>query len=733
MKHLKLSILTLSVIAAVSVSNVQAEDDNETYLERLQILGSNQKLRKETGSATLIDEVQLEKFNFDDIARILYNVPGVNIREEDGFGLRPNIGIRGATPERSRKINILEDGVLIGPAPYSAPSAYYFPMLPKMTAVEVFKGPGAIKFGPNTVAGTVNLVTRNIPEDSEGMIDVSVGTDGFRKTHGFYGNTNGSFGYLLEAVNVASDGFKELDGGGDTGFDKNDVMLKLRYNLDSSSYSQVFELKLGYTDEVSDETYLGLTDEDFAKNPNRRYRASHLANMDWKHSQIQFNHFIQGDNFDVTTKIYRNDFERAWFKLNGFSNVGLANPVSLQDILANPTDDQYAGLYNILTGQADSVRENEKLLLGNNDREYYTQGIQSDLVYSFEMAGLKHKLETGFRFHQDEIQRFHTEEGYLMQSGSLVADGAGAQPTSTNVEEADALSVYIQDTVSWQNLDATFGVRGEFIDTHYQDKSVGNEDRYIDKTTRIWLPSFSVFYTLDENTGFLFGVHEGFIPTSPQQDPNIDIENSVNYEIGGRYNDGNSHFEAIYFFNDISNLKESCGFSNCGINTTIEFNGGEVDVYGLEVNAGHTFNLANGWELPVSVVYTYTESEFKTAFNSDFDFWGEIEAGDELPYLPENQLTLNVGLLSDNWEVNVIARYIDEMLEASGDNLSLTGVTTEALTVVDLSASYHINDNGKLYFKLDNVFDEQEIVSRRPFGARPSKAQQFFAGYQYSF
>ncbi|WP_411157027.1 TonB-dependent receptor plug domain-containing protein, partial [Pseudoalteromonas sp. TB51] len=121
---------------AVSCQAV-AEQKNE--LEHIQIISHNDKLRTEAGSATLIGEAQLEQFEFDDIHRILSQVPGVNIREEDGFGLRPNIGFRGVTPERSKKITILEDGVLIGPAPYSAPAAYYFPLTTRMTAVEVFK------------------------------------------------------------------------------------------------------------------------------------------------------------------------------------------------------------------------------------------------------------------------------------------------------------------------------------------------------------------------------------------------------------------------------------------------------------------------------------------------------------------------------------------------------------------------------------------------------------------
>ena len=124
MKHFPLSktakALSMAFIASVlPLNNALAADTNEEsanssdnvggviekvdYLERIQIIGRGDKLRTEAGSATLIGETELEKFKFDDINRVLYNVPGVNIREEDGYGLRPNIGFRGATPERSKK------------------------------------------------------------------------------------------------------------------------------------------------------------------------------------------------------------------------------------------------------------------------------------------------------------------------------------------------------------------------------------------------------------------------------------------------------------------------------------------------------------------------------------------------------------------------------------------------------------------------------------------------------
>lgn len=730
---MKYALLTTALLNSVSAfASDDSAESEQKYIERINILGNDNGLRREAGSATLIGETELEKFKFDDINRVLYSVPGVNIREEDGYGLRPNIGFRGATPDRSKKITVMEDGVLIGPAPYSAPAAYYFPMMSKMTAVEVFKGPAATKYGPFTVAGALNMGTRQVPESSEGMVDLSVGSDGYKKAKGYIGDKVGDFGYLVEAVHVDANGFKELDGGGDTGFDKNDIMAKFRYDYNSKASEQVFELKIAYADELSNETYLGLTDSDFAVNPNRRYAASQKDRMKWQHNQVQLTHFWRSltHNFDITTRAYRHDFERSWFKVNNFKNFGGIS-VDIQDVLAGRIDDPI--YYNILTGAADSLLESQKIILGDNDRTYYSQGIQTEFYWDTNLFGLTHTFNGGIRYHQDQIERNHTEDAFFMRDGNLVTDGSETVATTTNREKTDAVSVFLRDTIYINALELTLGLRGEFLDATYQNRKVGQEGDWLKKETNIWLPSVSAFYQLSDNAGLLFGIHEGFIPTSPKESLAIEIENSVNYEFGGRYQDGSDKLEIVAFFNDISNLKESCSFANCNNNSDVEFQAGAADVYGLEVSGRTIFETALSFDVPVSIVYTYTDSEFKTSFDSGFPSWGIIEAGDELPYLPAHQLAINIGMAASGWDINVNPRFIDEMLEASGEGEVLSGRSTKAYWILDASASYELDNNSVIYVKAENIFDRQEVISRRPYGARPSKPQQFYIGYQYSF
>ncbi len=242
---------------AAKTTGAQAEPSFEEDPEvdaatpTVSIIGTPEELPRVVGSAHTVDAETLEREEYDDIHRVLRSVPGVYVRGEDGYGLRPNIGLRGADPNRSAKVTLMEDGVLFGPAPYAAPAAYYFPMTTRLVGVEVFKGPAAVRFGPNTVGGAINLQTREIPRELETGIDVAAGLWGYGKLHGYAGKSWKRFGVLAEGARVRTSGFKDLDGGGDTGFRKNEFMLKGRLHGDPGArVYQQFDVKFGLSTET---------------------------------------------------------------------------------------------------------------------------------------------------------------------------------------------------------------------------------------------------------------------------------------------------------------------------------------------------------------------------------------------------------------------------------------------------------------------------------------------------
>ena len=391
----------------------------------------------------------------------------------------------------------------------------------------------------------------------------------------------------------------------------------------------------------------------------------------------------------------------------------------------------------MLSGQTDS-ESFSRIIVGDNAREYYSQGLQSDLTWQYTLGGYEHSLDVGLRYHRDQIERAHTTDTFMMRSGTLTTTGEPTKATTSNTETTDAISVYIQDNVYIGDLTLTLGVRGEFIDAEYQNLFSHKTNDWLNKTSKVWLPGFSAFYQSTDNLGFLFGINKGYVPTSPQQNPAIKAEESVNYELGFRYSDNGTKAEVIAFLNDFSNLKESCTFSasaKCSATVDKEYNAGNVDVYGLETSFSHTFSVNDTVDIPVSLVYTHTQSEFKETFDSDFPLWGNITIGDEVPYLAENQLTFTLGLSANRWQVSLLTSYVGEMKEVAGtgNHVNFVGVKTKPLTTVDFSAIYDLGDDGSFYIKVDNVLDSVEIVSHRPYGARPSKTRQLFAGYKYSF
>ena len=127
------------LVGAASAGNAHAQesaDESEfASLERVIIVTANRDIADVGGSVQYLDEEALETFSYSDVNRILRQTPGVYLQEEEGFGPRPNIGIRGSGNDRNSRITVMEDGVLIAPAPYAAPAAYYFPRMARITGV----------------------------------------------------------------------------------------------------------------------------------------------------------------------------------------------------------------------------------------------------------------------------------------------------------------------------------------------------------------------------------------------------------------------------------------------------------------------------------------------------------------------------------------------------------------------------------------------------------------------
>lgn len=738
---MKRSLLATS-IALTMFSAIAQETPNNKAIETVTIYGNQLKAQEATGAAQYIGEQDLEKFVYTDIQRIIRQAPGVSLQVEDGYGLRPNISIRGVATERSGRITLLEDNVLIAPAPYSAPSAYYFPTAGRMSAFEVVKGPAAITQGPYTIGGAINMLSTPIPSTQSGQVTLEAGQDATYRAHATIGGKNDNgFGYMLEAHQWQSDGFQDIDrSSNDTGLDVTDLTMKLAYAPKNSRHS--VELKLQYTDQDSEQSYLGLTDADFANDAQRRYGLSALDNISTEHTQVMLNYAFQiNKELNFTAVAYNNTHERDWFKTEGIDLDGSDNAqdysrTSWSNVISAINNNEAIGetsvamLQGILDGTIDT--EAGSIQLRSNSREYYSRGIQFGLNWDKQFGEAKHHIEFGVRLHEDEEDRLQRNSTYQQVDGQLLLSDLGELGNAGNrVQDADALAVHVYDRIELGDWVFTPGLRFEDISqsrTRYTNGAdrVFRDDRENDTT--VLLPGLGVLYKIDSNLNLIAGAHKGF--TAPSNSPGAKEEEAVNYELGFRYNNDAFNAELVYFLSDYDNIVGVCtasSGSDCEIGDA--FNGDAATVQGIEFLLKTELGQFNGIRIPFNLTYSYIDSEFDTDI-SGTDFFGDVSAGDSIPYIPESQGQVTLGLEGDKWATYLNAVFVDSVCtRASCDAFE----ATDSSFILDLSGSYNVNADLRVFARIENLTDEEDIVSRQPYGARPNKSRTASVGITYSF
>jgi Fe(3+) dicitrate transport protein len=249
-----------------------------------------------------------------------------------------------------------------------------------------------------------------------------------------------------------------------------------------------------------------------------------------------------------------------------------------------------------------------------------------------------------------------------------------------------------------------------------------------DNHTSVLLPGLGAIYRINDNLSLVGGVHKGF--TAPSNSPGVREEEAINSEFGMRYNSENTRVEVMAFSSNYDNLLGECtssSGSDCEIGDA--FNGDAATVTGLEVLLANSLPVSDGLLFNTSLSYTYINGEFDTDIAST-DFFGDVSAGDPIPYIPENQLQLSAGLEAAVWQLNANVSYVDEVCTRA--SCGQFERTEDALTL-DLAANYVLNDNVKVFSRIENATDEQDILGRQPYGARPNKGRTASVGIEMNF
>lgn len=768
---LGLSAGPISAQNAVPAPDQAASNDSAPLiLDAISVIGSKQNLEQLPGSGSYVDAAEILDFSYDDLNQVIRRIPGVYIRQEDGYGLFPNVSLRGVSTTRNSKITIMEDGILMAPAAYSAPSAYYSPNVGRMSGLEILKGSSQIKYGPETTGGVINYLSTPIPTEPRGFLSAAYGSNNDFRVHANYGGTTatpwGSFGYLVENVYRETDGFKTINattGGGyagsdKTGFSRNEPMVKFRFDLDSTK-PQSIEFKYGRSDIDADETYLGLTENDIRNDPFQRYAATRYDNIATEQERLSLRYALRAtDDFKLSLTAYQTTFARNWYKLKdaGTLTSGFKN-ASESLAGAHGTD-----MISVLKGNAAGY-----LRVRANNRNYEAKGLEAHATWDIATDTASHRIKAGLRFHQDFIDRFQWQDTYTQATdGSATLSNPGTPGTQSNRRaESDALAFFIQDTITMGRLAITPGLRIEQID--YTDirrstnpASLSTITAVSEKTLTTIAPGIGFTWQADTQTTWFGGLHRGISPPGPGSARNtLEEETSLSFEAGIRFNN-RSDFSAelVVFhtaFDDLIVEANAGGGGSAGVTQNI----GQVDSSGVELALAYDPSISRGWDFrnPWNFSATYSHAVLGNDVNSTGNSGGVAESifsggrkGNELPYIPTYLLALGTGIEKDDWGLFADAYYQpgtyasanNDHAQLNPDASSAAGLqpradsrygSVDAFFLLDLSLHYRLNERTKVKLAITNLLDREYISSRVPIGPRPGPPRTATAGIELKF
>ncbi len=736
-KYLIKTSLSLAILFALGLSSVlyaetlkadkSKQKNKEAALEMpvVEVVGAPDKLQTLPGSAYVLEQETLYKSHVFNVNEALRKVPGVNVRDEEGFGMRPNIGIRGMNPTRSTKTLLLEDGIPLSYAPYGDNASYYHPPIERFSSIEVLKGPSQILYGPITISGTINYLTPDPPEQPSGRIGFTGGNRDFYNANISYGGRVGDFGGLAHITHKESQGARD-----NTHLDINDFNVKGVYNINASNS---LTLRGNYFEEDSQVTYSGITDAEM-KNFGIRYNPfKHDRFMTSRFGTSATHQLDFNDDVRLTTNVYWSHFDRDWWRQSSTTTDTQCNAsapgFSAARLAGNAVD-------------VDSCNSAQGRL-----RDYYSYGVEPRLQVKHELLGIASEMDAGFRAHYEEQFR-------VQENGASPTARSGPR-SENNERNTDAYSGYLQNKFILDDWSFTPGVRIEHVTFTRANLLNGTAG---ESTLTEVLPAFGITYNpIDEVTAF-FGFHGGFAPPRVEDSISntgnaIDVgpEKSWNYEAGVRTKPyTGAQLDVTLFHADFS--QQNAVGSIAGGSTPIA--SGEALYQGLELfgkqDFGTLFNTDHNVYLQAAYTWVATAemlSPFKCLAVDGVvpgacpgGFVAGTAVGNRLPYSPEHTLTATVGYSHPTgFDIQLETVFVGEQFSdfANTKTAPLGGNgqfgKIDDYIVLNLVSTYHIKPlDVDVFVAVKNLLDETYIVDRTR-GILPGAPRLVQAGFNYNF
>jgi Fe(3+) dicitrate transport protein len=674
-----------------------------------EIVGSHERLRRLPGSVDIVERETLEKSRVMTTSEALRKVAGVHVRDEEGFGLRPNIGIRGLNPTRSTKVLLLEDGIPLTYAPYGDNASYYHPPIDRFERLEVLKGGAQIAYGPQTIGGAVNYLTPRPPTQPTGSLTLTGGNRAYFNGHGSYGATLDRTGFLVDYMRKQGDGSRD-----NLNFKLNDVNAKV---VQGFGASQTLTFRGNYYSEDSNVTYSGLRQDEYLAGARTNPFANDFFYAD-RYGASATHAFAMNGNAAMTTNLYWSSFRRHWWRQS-------SNSAQRPNDAGDP---RCGGMANLNT-----TCGNEGRL-----REYYAWGVEPRVSVHHRALGVVSETDFGVRAHFENQDR-------LQENGDLPTARSGVLVES-NVRTNAAYATFVQNRFLFGGWTVTPGLRLEHVE-YERTNRLANAGLGVTGDTDLTrvIPGIGVSHTTGEQVTVFAGVHRGFAPPRTEDIISntggvidLDPELSWNYEAGIRstVRPGVS-VDATLFRMDYENQVVPASLAG-GIGATLT-NGGETLHQGLELRAQIDSAPITGstHDVYLRVAYTFLPvAEFTgSRFSSIPGFATVSVSGNRLPYVPEHVASIGVGYSYAALDARIEAVRTSDQF---GDDLNTVAPTPDGqrgllpgYTAWNAAVNYTLNRT-TLFLAVKNLFDELYIVDRTR-GILPGSPRLVQAGVRLGF